>query len=94
MYVNGSGQGRGFGVHYNLSVGDFTMRKLTFAAAAAAILLYAPLAQAATVFNFTFTGGLATLGDPASVNGTGKVTVDGLTGSGFESATKGGGMNQ
>jgi len=66
------------------------MRKLTIAAVAAALSLSSPLAQAATVFNFTFTGGLASLGDPASVNGTGKVTVDGLTGSGFESATKGG----
>lgn len=66
------------------------MRKLTFAAAAVALLLYAPLAEAATVFNFSFTGGLATLGDPASVNGTGKVIVDGLTGSGSENATKGG----
>ena len=64
------------------------MKKMIFAAAL--MLLYAPVAQAATVFNFTFTGTLATLSDPASVNGTGKVTVDGLTGSGSENATKGG----
>ena len=66
------------------------MKKVVFAAAAAAMLLYAPLAQAATVFDFNFTGTLAALSDPTSVNGTGKVTVEGLTGSGFENATKGG----
>ena len=66
------------------------MKKLMFAATAAAMLFYAPLAQAATVFDFTFTGFLASKGDPASVNGTGAVTVEGLTGSGLENATKGG----
>ena len=67
------------------------MKKVIFAAMAATTLLYAPLAQAATVFDFTFTGTLATASnDPTFVDGTGKVTVDGLTGIGSENATKGG----
>ena len=66
------------------------MKKIIFAATIAAMSLYASLAQAATVFDFSFTGFLASQGDPASVNGTGQVTVEGLTGVGLEDATKGG----
>ena len=58
------------------------MKKVIFAATAAAMLLHAPLAQAATVFDFTFDGNLAAPpNDPNFVDGTGKVTVEGLTGS-------------
>ena len=63
------------------------MKKMLFAATAVAMLLYAPLAQAATVFDLTFTGTFALFGSPTLVNGTGTVTVNGLTGAGNELAS-------
>lgn len=65
------------------------MKKLIFAAAAAAAMLYAPLAQAATVFNITFTGVSALHGSASAINGTGTITTTGGTGTGFELATPG-----
>lgn len=63
------------------------MKKVIFAASAAAMLLYAPLAQAATVYDLTFTGTFAVFGSPSQVNGTGTITTTGGTGLGFENAT-------
>lgn len=63
------------------------MKKFVFTAAVAASLLYAPLAQAATVYDLTFTGTFAALGSPSQVNGTGTITTTGGTGIGFENAT-------
>jgi hypothetical protein len=63
------------------------MKKFVFASAVAAAMLYAPLAQAATVYDLTFTGTFATFGSPTQVDGTGTVTTTGGTGFGFENAT-------
>lgn len=65
------------------------MRKTIFAAATAAILLHAPLAQAATVYDLTFTGTAALFGSATPADGTGTITTLGGTGSGFETATPG-----
>jgi hypothetical protein len=63
------------------------MKKMIFAATAAAMLLYAPLAQAAVVYDLTFTGFTSIFGSPSQVNGTGTITTTGPIGSGFENAT-------
>lgn len=63
------------------------MKNIVFAAAAATMLLYAPLAQAATVYDLTFTGTFATFGSKHQVDGTGTITTTGGTGLGFENAT-------
>jgi hypothetical protein len=63
------------------------MKKFVFTAAVAASLLYAPLAQAATVYDLTFTGFFAAFGSPSQANGTGTITTTGGTGLGFEQAT-------
>ncbi len=65
------------------------MKKIIFAATVAAAMLYAPLAEAATVFNITFTGISAVFGSASAVNGTGTITTTGGTGIGFELATPG-----
>ncbi len=62
------------------------MQKLLLAAVAAVAMLAAPAAQAATVFNLTFTGLTSVSGSPSLVNGTGTVTTIGGSGSGFENA--------
>jgi hypothetical protein len=63
------------------------MKKFVFASAVAAAMLYAPLAQAATVYDLTFTGFFAASGSPSQVDGTGTITTTGGTGFGFENAT-------
>lgn len=67
--------------------GSFSMQKFLLAAVAAVAVFVAPAAQAATVFNLTFTGTYALNGSPTPVNGTGTVTIQGGTGSGLEIAT-------
>ena len=64
------------------------MKKITFAAVAATALLYAPLAQAATVYDLTFTGTSALFGSDTPANGTGTITTTGGSGIGFETATR------
>ncbi len=63
------------------------MQKFLLAAAAAVAIFAAPAAQAATVFNLTFTGTYALFGSPTPVNGTGTITTVGGSGSGLENAT-------
>jgi PEP-CTERM motif len=62
------------------------MKNLLLAAVAAAAMFAAPVAQAATVFNLTFTGATSVFGSPSQVNGTGTVTTTGGSGSGLENA--------
>jgi hypothetical protein len=63
------------------------MKKHLLAALVAASFFAAPVAQAATVFNLTFTGVTSIFGSPSQVNGTGTVTTVGGSGSGLENAT-------
>jgi hypothetical protein len=65
------------------------MKKIIFAATVAAAMMYAPLAQAATVFNINFHGTFAVFGNASAVDGTGTITTTGGTGLGFENATPG-----
>ena len=62
------------------------MKKFVFAAAVAASLLYAPLAQAATVFDITLTGTFALHGSKTQVDGTGTITATGI-GTGLQNAS-------
>jgi hypothetical protein len=65
------------------------MKKIIFAATVAAAMMYAPLAQAATVFNINFHGISAVFGNASAIDGTGTITTTGGTGTGFELATPG-----
>ena len=60
------------------------MKKFVLALAAA--LLFAPAAQAATVYDLTFTGTWSLSGLPTLASGTGTVTTNGGSGSGLEFA--------
>jgi hypothetical protein len=60
------------------------MKKFVLALAAA--LLFAPAAQAATVYDLTFTGTWSLFGSPTPASGTGTVTTTGGSGTGFEFA--------
>lgn len=60
------------------------MKKFVLALAAA--LLFAPAAEAATVYDLTFTGTWSVWGSPTLASGTGTVTTNGGSGAGLEFA--------
>ncbi|HEY4075333.1 MAG TPA: FxDxF family PEP-CTERM protein [Rhizomicrobium sp.] len=57
-----------------------------FVLALATVLLFAPAAQAATVYDLTFTGTWSLFGSPTPASGTGTVTTTGGSATGLEFA--------